>query len=377
MTAEATRADVARAARVVVKIGSSSLTGADGRLDLDALHALVKVVAERWAAGTQVVLVTSGAIAAAITPLGLSGRPTDVATAQAAASVGQGLLIARYTEAFGYHGLRVGQVLLTAEDTVRRGRYRNAQRALERLLELGVVPIINENDAVTTDEIRFGDNDRLAALVSHLVRADALVLLTDVDGLYDGPPSRPGARRIDEVRKADDLAGIEVTSRGSSVGTGGMVTKLESVRIATSSGIPVVLTNAAAAGAALTGERTGTFFAPYGRRRTARHLWLAHAADAQGRIVVDDGAAAALRGGRASLLAAGITGVEGDFSSGDVVDIVDHGGAVLARGLVAFDATELPSLLGRTTAELREAFGEGYDRMVVHRDDLVVVRSRA
>src|SRR5690606_21712011 len=148
-------------------------------------------------------------------------------------------------------------------------------------------------------------------------------------------------RRIDEVRKAEDLAGIEVTSRGSSVGTGGMVTKLESVRIATSSGIPVVLTNAAAASAALTGEQTGTFFAPYGRRRTARHLWLAHAADAQGRLVVDDGAAAALRGGRASLLAAGVTGVEGDFSSGDVVDVVDHGGAVLARGLVAFDATEL------------------------------------
>lgn len=370
------RQQIADARRVVVKIGSSSLTRPDGHLSLDALGDLVNVIAERRAAGVQVVLVTSGAVAAALGPLGLPSRPTDVATQQAAASVGQGLLIARYTEAFGFHGLRVGQILLTAEDTIRRSRYRHAQRSLERLLELGVVPIINENDAVTSDELRFGDNDRLAALVAHLVRAEAMVLLTDVDGLYDAPPARPGARRIPEVRSAADLAGIEVTGRGSAVGTGGMLTKLDSVRMATSSGVPVVLTSAPHAREALTGADTGTWFSPFGKRRSARALWLAHAARAHGTIRLDEGAVRAVEGGKASLLAAGITGVEGEFGSGDVVELVGPDGAPVARGVVSFDSGELPAVMGRTTAELREKFGDGYDRTVVHRDDLVLVRSR-
>ncbi|PFG37806.1 glutamate 5-kinase [Flavimobilis soli] len=375
-TAVQSRAQIADARRVVVKIGSSSLTQADGHLSLDALGALVGVLAERRRAGVEVVLVTSGAVAAALLPLGLTSRPRDVATQQAAASVGQGQLIARYTEAFAYHGIRVGQILLTAEDTIRRSRYRNAQRALERLLALGVVPIINENDAVTTDELRFGDNDRLAALVSHLVRADAMVLLTDVDGLYDAPPSRPGARRIAEVRSAADLAGIEVTGRGSAVGTGGMLTKLDSVRMATSSGIPVVLTSAPNVRQALAGEDTGTWFSPFGKRGSARAMWLAHAARAHGVLTLDDGAVRAVEGGKASLLAAGVTAVAGEFGAGEVVELHDGAGRVVARGVVSFGSSELPALLGRTTAELREKFGEGYDRTVVHRDDLVVVRRR-
>ena len=240
---------------------------------------------------------TPGAIAAGIGPLGLASRPRDLATAQAAASVGQGMLVARYAEAFAAHGLRVGQVLLTAEDTVRRGHYRNAQRSLERLLDLGVVPVVNENDAVATDEIRFGDNDRLAALVSHLVRADAMVLLTDVDGLYDGPPSRPGTRRIAEVRSPADIEGVEVTGRGSAVGTGGMLTKLESVSIATGTGIPVVLTMPPPAAAARAGEPVGTWFAATGRRTTRRRLWLAHAARTPGRRGRGDRAGRGGRGG--------------------------------------------------------------------------------
>lgn len=370
------RAAIAAARRVVVKIGSSSLTRADGHLSVDALQQLVEVLARRRRAGVEIVLVTSGAVAAGLAPLGLTARPKDVATAQAAASVGQGLLVARYTEAFASHGLRVGQLLLTADDTIRRARYRNAQRALERLLDLGVVPIINENDAVTTDELRFGDNDRLAALVSHLVRADAMILLTDVDGLYDAPPSRPGARRIAEVRSAEDLAGIEVTGRGSAVGTGGMLTKLDSVRTATSAGIPVVLTSAANVHGALTGEDTGTWFSPFGKKGTARSLWLAHAARTHGRLVLDDGAVRAVLAGKASLLAAGVTAVEGEFSAGEVVDLVGPDGAAVARGIVGFDSGELPALLGRTTTELKEKFGDGYDRTVVHRDDLVLVKRR-
>ncbi|WP_166849052.1 glutamate 5-kinase [Isoptericola sp. BMS4] len=372
MNAATSRASLPDARRVVVKIGSSSLTGPDGHLDLGALGALVDVLADRVRAGGQVVLVTSGAVAAGIGPLGLAARPRDLATMQAAAMLGQSQLVARYTEAFAAHGLRVGQVLLTAEDTVRRARYRNAQRSLERLLALGVVPVVNENDAVTTDELKFGDNDRLAALVSHLVRADALVLLTDVDGLHDAPPSRPGARRVAHVADLVDVAGIEVTARGSAVGTGGMVTKLESVRIATGSGVPAVLTSAPHARAALAGEDVGTFFAATGRRTSARRLWIAHAARSQGRLHLDDGAARAVLGGRASLLPAGVVRVEGVFEAGDPVELVAPDGVVVARGLVAFDAGELPPLLGRSTSDLRDELGHGYDREVVHRDDLVL-----
>src|SRR5690606_24602433 len=184
------------------------------------------------------VLVSSGAIAAGLTPLGLPARPRDLATAQAAASVGQGLLIARYTQAFGLHGIRVGQVLLTVEDTIRRGHYRNARRAFSRLLDLGVVPVVNENDTVVTDEIRFGDNDRLAALVAHLTGADALVLLSDVDALYTAKPGRPDSRKISHVTGRKDLEGIDVSARGSRVGTGGMVTKPDAAAIASGSGIP-------------------------------------------------------------------------------------------------------------------------------------------
>lgn len=368
------RTAVASARRVVVKIGSSSLTGPDGHLDVDALRRVVGVLAARQAAGGQVVLVTSGAVSAGIGPLGLGARPRDLATMQAAASVGQGQLVRRYQEEFAAYGLQIGQILLTAEDTVRRSRYRNAQRSLERLLALGVVPLINENDAVTTDELKFGDNDRLAALVSHLVRADALVLLTDVDGLHDAPPSRPGARRIPLVTDLEDVAGVEVTARGSSVGTGGMVTKLESVRIATGAGVPAVLTRAANAADALAGGDVGTFFAATGPRTSARRLWIAHAARTEGRLHVDDGAARAVLGGRASLLPAGVTRVEGDFDAGDPVELVAPDGTVFARGLVAFDASDLPALLGRSTYALRDELGEGYDRVVVHRDDLVLDR---
>ncbi len=370
----AARADLATAHRVVVKIGSSSLTGADGRLDVGALTALVDVLAARCAAGGQVVLVSSGAIAAGLTPLGLVARPKDLATAQAAASVGQGLLMARYTEAFATHGQRVGQVLLTVDDVIRRVHYRNALRTLNRLLDLGVVPVVNENDTVATHEIRFGDNDRLAALVSHLTHADALVLLSDVDALYDAPPTRPGARRIDLVTGPADLDGVQISGRGSAVGTGGMVTKLDAAAIATGSGIPVMLTSAVNVGAALAGEAVGTWFTATGHRKNARRLWLAHAARTSGRVVLDDGAVRAITDGKSSLLAAGITGVEGTFDTGDVVELVSVDGTVVARGIVAYSSEELPGVLGKSSATLRDEFG--HDREVVHRDYLAVVRPR-
>jgi glutamate 5-kinase len=354
------RQAVAAAKRLVVKVGSSSLTTAAGGLDGERLDALVDTLAAR---GGELVLVSSGAIAAGLAPLGLARRPRDLATQQAAASVGQSLLVQRYASAFGRHGRTVGQVLLTADDVVRRAHYRNAQTTLERLLALGIVPIVNENDAVATDEIRFGDNDRLAALVAHIVRADALVLLSDVDGLYDGNPRRPGARLIEQV--SGPLDGIDVSGGGSGLGSGGMASKVEAAAVATSAGVSVLLAAAEHAGAALRGE-VGTLFEPTGTRASGRLLWLAHASTPRGRLVLDDGAVAAVCKRRLSLLPAGVTAVEGSFDAGDPVELVGTDGVPVARGLVAYGADELPALLGRSTRELGL-------REVVHRDDLVLL----
>ncbi|MDR3202086.1 MAG: glutamate 5-kinase, partial [Bifidobacteriaceae bacterium] len=309
----ADRSELAAAGLVVVKVGSSSLTDPAGFLAPDRLTALADALADRHAGGRRVVLVSSGAQAAGMGPLGLTRRPRNLAEAQAAASVGQGLLLARYTAAFGARGIRVGQVLLTAQDVVRRAHYRNAERALTTLLDRGVIPIVNENDAVATDEIRFGDNDRLAALVAHIVRADGLVLLTDVDALYSAPPARPGARRVRRVEGPGDLEGIEVSGRGSAVGTGGMTAKVQAAALAASSGIPVFLAAASRVGAALDpgaedSAASGTFFAVTGRRLTHRRLWLGYAAQPRGRIRVDAGAARAVTEGKKSLLAVGVTG---------------------------------------------------------------------
>lgn len=371
---EEVRRAVAAARTVVVKVGSSSLTQPSGHLDVDKLNALVGAIAQVRMLGGNIVLVSSGAIAAGFGPLGFESRPTDVATQQATASVGQGLLMAQYEMAFGRYGIRVGQLLITAEDTMQPRQYRNARRTMAKLLELGVVPIVNENDALASNEIRFGDNDRLSALVANMVRADALVLLTDVDALYTAPPSEPGAQRIGFVPDVvAQLDGIRVGESTSGVGTGGMVTKLEAARIAAVSGIPTVLTTAGYAGPALMGDPVGTVFAPLKHRGTSRRLWIRFASNPKGCVVADAGAVKAVRGGFASLLAAGTVGVDGVFSAGDPIWIDSEQGEHIAKGLAGFDSDEIPQMLGRTSKQLSRFLGEEYARPIVHRDNLVLV----
>ncbi len=371
------RADLPKARRVVVKVGSSSLTSIENSIDENALRSIVDALGRVKAQGVEVVFVSSGAITAGLQPLGLSRRPKDLATKQAAASVGQGLLISRYTDYFTRYDVTVGQVLLTAEDLMRHSQYKNAHRQIERLLDLGILPIVNENDAVATHEIKFGDNDRIAALVAHLIKADALLLLSDVDALYTRPP-KDGGERIPTVEDPiTDLEGVEIGTIGrAGVGSGGMVTKVQAARIAASSGIPALVTSAANIESALAGDDVGTWFATTGGRRNVRLLWLAHLADIKGTLTLDDGAVEAIRG-RRSLLAAGVTEVSGKFTAGDPVAMVDSRGEEVAHGLINYASDEVPGMLGKRTHELGEEFGEDYARELVHVDNLVTMRPRS
>lgn len=373
--AKTMRSEVTNAKRIVIKVGSSSLTGSAGAgLDSAAVDRLVDAVASARDRKIDVLVVTSGAIAAGLAPLGLKSRPKELELQQAAASVGQGLLMYRYTESFARYSITASQVLLTSEDIVRRSHYRNAQRTLERLLSLGVVPVINENDTVGTSEIRFGDNDRLAALVAHLVQADLLILLSDIDALYDAPPHSANAKKIPEVSDFAALAEANFGGAGSSgVGSGGMTTKVEAARIATSAGTAVVLTSLEHVQGAIDGADIGTIFHAGSHRAPSRALWIAHASSPKGALTLDAGATVAITERGTSLLAAGVTAVTGDFAAGDVVNLVSPQNKVIARGLVAFDSDEIPQLLGKSTKELAAKFGAEYDRELVHRDDMTLV----
>jgi glutamate 5-kinase len=361
--------DAVRTARsVVVKIGTTALTTKSGLFDAGRLAQLVDSIEARMEAGSDVVIVSSGAIAAGIEPLGLNRRPTDLATKQAAASVGQVALVNAWSAAFARYDRTVGQVLLTAHDISMRVQHTNAQRTLSRLRALHAVAIVNENDTVATNEIRFGDNDRLSALVAHLVGADALILLSDIDGLYDADPRKGDARFIPEVAGPDDLDGV-VAGQGSRLGTGGMRSKLSSALLAADAGVPVLLAAAADAAAALTDASVGTVFAPRPDRMSARRFWVRYAAEVAGTLTLDAGAVRAVVKQRRSLLAAGITEVTGRFFGGDVVELRDLDGEMVARGVVAYDAGELTTMIGRSTSDLPAEMR----RPAVHADDLVAV----
>jgi glutamate 5-kinase len=359
--------------RVVVKIGTSSLAAETGELHDAALVTLFAEIAAARAAGDDVVLVCSGAVAAGMPALALAQRPTDIGVLQAVAAVGQPLLMAHLSELFARHGIVAGQVLLTPHDFGVRSQYLHARETLQRLLDLGVVPVVNENDTVADDEIRYGDNDRLAALVSHLVAADLLLLLTDTEGLFTADPRHDAqASLIEEIVEVDAALESMAGGAGSARGSGGMASKLAAAKIAAWSGVRVVIAGAQTPGvldAARSGQSVGTAFRPRDERLPSRKLWIAFALAASGRIVVDDGARRALTADGRSLLAAGVRAVEGEFDAEDAVEIVDGSGVPFAKGIVRLSAAALRPVAGRRTSEVPD----GMAHEVVHRDDLVVL----
>lgn len=355
---------------VVVKIGSSSLTTRGGLIDSDAISRVVAQIVDLRRAGHPAVLVSSGAVAAGLPALGVADRPDDVPGLQAAAAVGQSKLIEQYARAFADHGFVVGQVLLTRDVLAGREQHLHARAALDRLLGLGVVPIVNENDTVVVDELRFGDNDRLAAIVSHLVGAGLLVVLTDTPGLYAHDPRLVAEPELlSAVRHTDEV--LDELRRASSAGvygSGGVASKVAAARMAAYSGIPTVVSAAddpEVVRRAVAGEDVGTWVEPRSNGLSARKLWIAFSLPAVGSIAVDAGAAAAIVDDRRSLLAAGVTAVKGEFSRGDAVEVLDASGRLIGKGLAGLAAATLREVLGQHTSVAGGA--------AVHRDDLIVL----
>ena len=371
------RRTLGRVRRVVVKVGSGLITVAGQGPSSGAIAALASDLSALVKDRREVALVSSGAIATGMARLGLSARPRSIPEKQAAAAVGQSSLMWHYEQAFKGHGIQVGQVLLTGQDIADRGRYLNARNTLLALLGFGVLPVVNENDTVAVDEIKVGDNDNLAAHVAHLIDADLLVLLTDVDGLYTGDPRRdPSAQRLETVLAiTDDIQRLAFDAT-SNVSVGGMSTKLQAAEKANASGIPMIIARGSEPSVLqrlLAGEALGTYFQPRDDRLAARKRWIAFAVPPQGRLTVDAGAKKALTERGKSLLPSGVTLVEGEFPAGAVVALVEPDGQEFARGLVNYDAHEVERIRGMKTNEIEKTLGyKGCDE-VIHRDNLVVL----
>jgi glutamate 5-kinase len=368
---------VADTRRIVIKVGSSTLTGEDGGIDRAFVASLVAQVAEVVSAGVQVVLVSSGAIAAGISRLGLAERPADIPGLQAAASVGQVALAETYQTLFAEHDITIGQVLLTRHDTGHRESFLHARDTFERLLTLGAVPVVNENDTVAVDEIRFGDNDSLAALVATMVAADLVLLLSDIAGLYDADPRLSAeAKLLAQVDELTDDLVAAAGGTGSHHGSGGMATKLEAANMLMKAGIPMVICDGRREHVvtdAVAGTSVGTLFASGEATLSARKLWIALGRSAVGEIVIDDGAREALITRHTSLLPAGVVSVSGTFAAGDAVVLKDRSGALVARGLSELSSAELERVKGLKTSQIaKEVPGASYTE-VVHRDHLVIL----
>lgn len=366
--------------RLVVKIGSSTLTTSDSSIDYDYMRDLTRQIAALKHEGWQVVIVSSGAIACGLGRLGMTKRPTDMPTLQAAASVGQSELAGAYADSFGKYDMVTSLVLLTRRDTADRESYLHARDTFDRLLDLDVVPIVNENDTVSIEQIRFGDNDSLAALVSCLIDATLLVIASDIDGLYDANPAEdPSAKLISKVNAIDQKVMSVAGGAGSVAGSGGMLTKVRAARVMMAAGIPMAIVNGKRPDAlidAASGRCPGTMFASseVPHSITPKKLWLALGDSARGSLVVDEGAKNALTAHGSSLLSVGVRDVEGAFDEGDIVDIVDSTGFVLGRGKVSAGSDEISLAKGRKSEELAANRLLSYlaERPVIHRDDLIV-----
>jgi glutamate 5-kinase len=371
---------VSAAELIVVKVGTRVLTRADGTLDDGRVASIASQLARLWQAGRRVVLVSSGAVGAGLGRLKWGRRPTAVAQLQAAAAIGQSLLIESYNRALEPHQLHAAQVLLTAEDLQDRTRYLNVRNTIFALFECGAVPIINENDTVSVDELQlsFGDNDRLAALVTNLIRAPLLVLLSDIDGLYDGDPDDSQAKVLSIVTDLPDAQQQHVRDVGRDgleLSTGGMATKLQAVRIATSAGENVVIANGRrddVLDEILAGADVGTLFLAAGPAVGARKRWIGWSAHPAGQLILDTGASAAIETEGRSLLAVGVARVEGDFTKGDVVALCDEGGREFARGLINYSAIEMRTIAGHRKERIAELLGHRPYEVVVHRNNLVL-----
>lgn len=361
--------------RVVVKVGTSTLAYPTGKLCFHRIESVVRQLADLHNQGIEVILVTSGAVGAGMGRLGLKARPKTIPQKQAVAAVGQCILMQVYEKLFSEYGQIVAQVLLTAEDIALRKRYLNARNTLMKIFEYGAIPIINENDTVAVDELKVGDNDRLSALVASLIHADLLVILSDIDGLYTKDPRRyKDAKLIPVVNEITEDIEALCGGAGSNVGTGGMYTKIEAAKIATGSGIPMVITNGARENAiidTIQKEGLGTLFIPREDKLDSRSRWIAFNLNLHGHIYVDAGAKEALINGGKSLLPSGVLRVEGDFDLGDVVGILDSDGKEFARGLVNYACHELDKIKGLQTADIEGVLGYKYYDEVIHRDNLV------
>ena len=366
--------------RLVVKIGSSTLTTSESSIDYAYLAGLAEQIAAVRAAGWQPVIVTSAAIACGLEALDIAKRPSDMPSLQAAASVGQSVLSAAYANAFAAHGMTTSVVLLTRRDTADRTAYLHARDTLGRLLELGVVPVVNENDTVSVEQIRFGDNDTLAALVACLIDADLMVILSDIEGLYDANPRRDESARLIEVVERIDRDVMAVAGEaGSTVGSGGMITKIKAARVLMAAGIPMVICHGRRDDAivdAAAGKSVGTRFVAREKAHeiTPRKLWIALGDAARGAVIIDEGARSALVGRGSSLLCVGVTCVEGRFDADDIIDIKDEEGVVVARGKVAFSSDEAELARGRSREDLerKRLLAPLAARALVHRDELIV-----
>lgn len=360
---------------VVVKIGTNALSRPDDTLDEDRIAGLARQIARIRASGRQVVVVSSGAIGAGIGILGLKGRPKDLARLQAAAATGQARLIRAYDDALQKHGLAAAQLLLTAEDFKHRRRYLNVRNTLAMLFEYGVVPVVNENDTVSVEEIRFGDNDQLAAMVTSLLPRPLLVILSVVDGLYDGDPNDPASRAIPLVASWDDHLLAMAANTKSSRGTGGMKSKLEAVRMATAVGENVIISDGRRGDVldrVLDGEEVGTLFLARDVALPAWKRWIGYTIRPKGRFRLDAGASEAVRFGGKSLLPIGVVAVEGSFQAGEVIALTDPEGHEFARGLTNYDSADAARIAGRRTDALAEVLDRVSYHEVVHRDNLVV-----